>query len=71
MNSDWTLLCRLTDPVEAGILRGVLETNGIPVTLLDRMDSSYPAVFPGEIEVYVPPLWLHLAVELRDRSLMN
>lgn len=71
MNADWTLLCRLTDTVEAGILRGVLETNGIPVTLLDRMDSSYPSVFPGEIEVYVPPIWQHLAVELKDRTLMN
>jgi hypothetical protein len=71
MSRDWTLLCRLTDPVEAGILRGVLETNGIPVTLLDRRDSSYPAVFPGEIEVYVPPIWLNLAAELMSRALMN
>ena len=71
MNVEWVLLCRLTDPVEAGILRGVLETNGIPVALLDRMDSSYPAVLSGEIEVYVPPLWLHLAIDLKDRTLLN
>lgn len=71
MHVDWTLLCRLADPVEAGILRGLLETNGIPVTLLDRCDSAYPAIVPGDVEVYVPPVWLHLARELMNRTLLN
>ena len=61
----------MADPVEAGILRGVLEANGIPVAILDRSDSSYPFVIQGEIDVYVPPIWRNLAVEVMSRSLMN
>lgn len=71
MNADWTLLCHLADPVEAGILRGLLQANGIPVTLLDRRDSSYPAIVPGDVEVYVPAVWLNLAREVMNRTLLN
>lgn len=71
MHSDWSLLCCLTDAVQAGILRGVLEAHGIPVVLLDKRDSSYLHLIPGEIEVYVPPIWMNLAAGLVSRALMN
>ncbi|MBM3441374.1 MAG: DUF2007 domain-containing protein [Bacteroidetes bacterium] len=71
MHSNWSLLCRLTDPVQAGILQGVLEAHDIPVILLDKRDTSYLHLLPGEIEVYVPPLWSSLAAGLMSRALMN
>lgn len=52
VSTNWHLVYTTGDHAEAEILRGMLERNQVPVTLLNRKDSSY--VFLGVVEVYVP-----------------
>ncbi len=64
MSMNWRLVHTTTDYAEAVMIRGLLEGNHVPVTMLNRQDSCY--VFLGEIELYVP---LHL--NDLARSLIN
>lgn len=69
MSVNWHLVHRTNDYAEAEILRGLLERNQVPVTLLNRQDSSY--VFLGEIELYVPVHLKDLASSLINGTIGN
>ncbi len=51
MEKDWVKLITTTSPIQAEILKGMLEENNIAVVLLNKQASSY-VVF-GEVELYV------------------
>lgn len=69
LNMNWHLILKTTDYAEAEIVRGLLERNQVPVTLLNRQDSSY--VFLGEIELYVPVQLKDLASSLINGTVGN
>ena len=69
LKTNWILLYSTADPVRAAIVRGRLEENQIPVTVIDKKDSSY--VFLGEIEVWVPVHFRELAADLLSGALSN
>lgn len=54
---------------KASIIKGMLEENNVPVSLLNKQDSSY--VNFGEIELYVPSHLKEIAGNLLSQSLMN
>lgn len=65
----WHLIFTTKDHARAEILKGLLESNLVPVTLLNRQDSSY--VFLGEIELYVPSHLKDLASGLINGTIAN
>jgi hypothetical protein len=69
MSANWIRVHATKDLAEAEILRGLLERNQVPVTLLNRQDSSY--VFLGEIELYVPAHLKDLAASLIQGTIGN
>ena len=52
VTTDWCQVFSTPDRVAAEIIHGMLETEGIPCTLVNRQDSSY--IFLGEVELHVP-----------------
>ncbi len=69
MSVNWRLLHTTNDYAEAEILKGLLERNQVPVTLLNRQDSSYVCL--GEIELYVPAHLKDLASSLIQGTIGN
>ncbi len=69
MSANWKRVHTTKDLAEAEILRGLLEKNQVPVTILNRQDSSY--VFLGEIELYVPAHLKDLACSLIHGTIGN
>ena len=69
MNVNWRIVHTTKVLAEAEILKGLLERNQVPVTLLNRQDSSY--VFLGEIELYVPAHLKDLAASLIQGAIGN
>ena len=66
---DWTIIYKVTDLVDASIIKGMLEENQIPVQLLNKKGSSYLSF--GYIELYVPVTFKELAEGLVKQSLFN
>ncbi len=66
---NWALLYRTEDFTRASIIKGMLEENNVPVSIINKQDSSYLNF--GEIEVYVPGHFKELANTLLNQSLMN
>lgn len=60
MMTDWCRVYTTTDRLQAEILHGMLESGGIPCSLVNRQDSTY--IFLGEIELHVP-------CDLADRAM--
>lgn len=52
-NKDWAKIYSTMHRQKAEIVKGVLENEGIPAVIMDKLDSSYQAF--GELEVYVTP----------------
>ena len=52
MTTDWCKVYSTSNRVQAEILHGMLESNGIACTLVNRQDSNY--IFLGEVELHVP-----------------
>lgn len=52
INTAWCKVYSTADRVQAEIIHGMLESQGIACTLVNRQDSSY--IFLGEIELHVP-----------------
>ncbi|WP_257658599.1 putative signal transducing protein [Parapedobacter lycopersici] len=50
MEKDWIKLITTASPIEAEMIRQLLETNGITAVVLNKQDSSYRF---GQIELYV------------------
>ena len=66
---DWAMIYKVSDLVDASIMKGMLEENQIPVQLLNKKDSSYLTF--GYIELYVPVNFKELAESLVKQSLLN
>ena len=67
--SKWFLLYSTQSFAQASIIKGMLEENHVPVTLMNKQDSSYLNF--GEIELYVPTHLKEIAANLLNQSLMN
>jgi hypothetical protein len=65
----WSKLYTTQNYTEASIVKGMLEENHIQVFLLNKLDSSYQAF--GDIEIYVPGPFVHIAHNLVSGGLMN
>ena len=52
MTTDWCKVYSTPNRVQAEILHGMLDSNGIACTLVNRQDSNY--IFLGEVELHVP-----------------
>lgn len=59
---DWAKIYSTMHRQKAEIVKGVLENEGIPAVVMDKLDSSYQAF--GELEVYVNPENLEEAEKL-------
>ena len=51
-DSDWEMVFKTQNPVQADIVAGNLKNDGIEVVVINKRDSSY-TVF-GFVELYVP-----------------
>jgi len=56
---DWKKIYSNNNLATAMMVTDLLIQNEVPAKLLDRQDSSY--VFLGEVEVYVPNEFIHVA----------
>jgi len=65
----WTKVYTTRNYTEANIIKGMLEENNIPVTVMNKLDSSYLSF--GEIEIYAAKQFAALATSLINKSLMN
>lgn len=65
----WTIIYKTDNFTKANIIKGMLEENHVPVSLMNRQDSSYLNF--GEIELYVPAHLVELAKNLLSQALMN
>ena len=65
----WVKVYTTTNYTQANIIKGMLEENHIPVTIMNKLDSSYLAF--GEIQVYVAKTFEGIALDLINKSLMN
>lgn len=67
LTTDWSKVYATPDRVQAEILHGMLESNGIACTLVNRQDSTY--IFLGEVELHVPADRVQDASELIRETL--
>lgn len=65
----WTKLYTTQNYTEASIIAGMLEENHIKVIVMNKLDSNYLSF--GDIELYVPGHYLHIAFNLVNKTLMN
>ena len=66
---DWIMIYKVSDLVDATILKGMLEEHQIPVQILNKKDSSYLTF--GYVELYVPVTFKELAEGLVKQSILN
>ena len=59
---NWKLIYRSESLASASIVKGMLEENNVPVSLINKQDSSY--INFGEIELYVPAAFTQTANDL-------
>lgn len=50
-DKNWVPVFRSNSPIQAEIVKQMLESNGIEAVMLNQNDSSYPTI--GTAEVYV------------------
>lgn len=51
-NVQWVKVFATTDPIEAGIVKTMLNEHGIPTIEMNKQDSVYVVI--GELELLVP-----------------
>ena len=64
MEEQFVLITTAADVYEAEIIRGLLEENGIEVSVINKKDSEF---LIGEVEVYVTRPQLALAQEILNQ----
>jgi len=65
----WVMLCVTSQYMQAAMVEGKLQENGIPVQVLNKQDSMYPVL--GEMELYVPVHLRELAISVMNEALRN
>ena len=68
MEKDWIKIKIYTNPLEAEIVKQMLEENGIAAVLLNKQDSSY---LIGKLELYVSKAQQVAALELINNEAIN
>ena len=66
---NWCLLYTTRSLSQANIIKGMLEENSVPASVINKQDSSYNNF--GDIELYVPVHLIDIAKHLLDQGLMN
>lgn len=68
----WVTVFRSTNTVVAEIVRGNIESAGIPCVLLNKQSSSYLATLPGAAELQVPEPFLDQSLHiLREAGIIE
>jgi hypothetical protein len=67
---NWVKLYTTNNYTEASIIKGMLEENNIPATILNRQASPY-AGLGDDIEIYVAKEFAGIALDLVNKSLLN
>lgn len=58
-----------SDGVKASLVKGILEDHGIPVSMINKQDSSY--VFLGDYELWVPEVFADEALAVFNEIALN
>ncbi len=64
MEKDWIRIFATDRAFEAEMVKGMLQENGINAVVLNRQDSSYISLLPGQAEIYVHASQAAQAVDL-------
>jgi hypothetical protein len=68
----WVTVFRSTNVVFAEIVRGNVESAGVPCVIINKQSSSYLATVPGSAELQVPAQFLDQALQiLRDAGIIE
>ncbi|MCC6185718.1 MAG: DUF2007 domain-containing protein [Chitinophagaceae bacterium] len=60
----WTSVYKTISKVEAEIVKGNIENEGIPCVVVNKQDSSYLMILPGMVELHVPEDQKELALAI-------
>lgn len=68
----WVTVFRSANTVFAEIVRGNIESAGVPCVLVNKQSSSYLATVPGAAELQVPQPFLDQALQvLREAGIIE
>lgn len=68
----WVTVFRSTNAVFAEIVRGNIESAGIPCVLMNKQSSSYVTTLPGSAELQVPQSFLDQSLQiLREAGIIE
>ena len=66
---DYVKLYVCSDGVKASLVKGILEGHDIPVSMINKQDSSY--VFLGDYELWVPEVFAEEALAVFNEIALN
>ena len=66
---DYVKLYVCSDVVKASLVKGILEEHDIPVSMINKQDSSY--VFLGDYELWVPEVFAEEALAVFNEISLN
>ena len=66
---DYVKLYVCSDGVKASLVKGILEEHDIPVSMINKQDSSY--VFLGDYELWVPEVFAEEALAVFNEISLN
>jgi hypothetical protein len=66
---DYFKLYVCSDGVKASLVKGILEEHGIPVSMINKQDSSY--VFLGDYEIWIPEVFTEEALAVFKEIALN
>ncbi len=66
---DYVKLYVCSDGVKAALVKGILEEHGIPVSMINKQDSSY--IFLGDYELWVPEVFANEALAIFKEIALN
>jgi hypothetical protein len=66
---DYVKLYVCSDGVKASLVKGILEEHDIPVSMINKQDSSY--VFLGDYELWVPEVFAEEALAVFNEIALN
>ena len=69
MDKDWVVICFAGGEIESDIIKGKLESEGIPVILKqEAIGGFYAFDVIGEVKILVPPLFKEKALKIISLS---
>lgn len=64
----WTSVYKTINKLEAEIIKGNIENEGIPCVLINKQDSSYLTLLPGMVELHVPEEQMAMALAIIEQQ---